>query len=161
MKTLAPSILILSLCIVGCSPGTGNNATGAGGAPAANASGNGAAAAAAAPAAAIAAPAGPCPFEIRNVRAVRSGLPHSEPGSGAAIYVSLRPDAQGRQPQMSQRMSPPPDLLLDIDPDPGASANADREWAESGIGGFPATGDYTHAVVRCRGNRVARVPIEP
>lgn len=153
MKILAPAIVTLSLCLAGCGGGSGNNAAASGAAPAANASGNAAAGTAGAP-------AGPCPFEIRNVRAVRSGLTDA-PGSGAAIYVSMRPDAQGRQPQIGQGESPPPDLLLNIDPDPGAPGSADRAWSESGIGGFPATPDYTHAIVRCAGNQVARVPIQP
>lgn len=161
MKKLAPVIAALSICLGGCGGATGNNAAGnnavgAGAGATANASGNTATASAEAP-------AGPCPFEIRNVRAVRSGLPDTPPGagSGAAIFLSMRPDAEGRQPMISQRISPPPDLLLDIDPDPGASTGGDRGWSETGIGGFPATPDYTHAVVRCRGNQVARVPIQP
>jgi hypothetical protein len=170
MKILAPAIVTLSLCLAGCGGGTGNNAAAAGekAAPsdAANAAAPSNAANAATPnatpnaAANAATPAGPCPFEIRNVRALRSGIPDL-PGSGAAIFVTVRPDAQGRPPQISQRTSPAPDLLLDIDPDPAAPASADREAGESGIGGFPATPDYTHAIVRCRGVQVARVPIRP
>jgi hypothetical protein len=153
MKMLAPAMIALTLCLAGCGGRTGNDAR-AGEGAATNAASNAAAANGAAP-------AGPCPFEIRDVRAVRSGIPDSPPGGGAAVYVSTRPDAEGRQPQVGQRMSSPPDLVIAVDRDPAAQPQPHRDWSETGIGGYPATPDYTHAVVRCAGNQVARVPIQP
>jgi hypothetical protein len=143
MKILAPAIAILSLCLVGCGGRTGNNA-------AANTA-----------AATAAAPTGPCPFEIRDVRAVRSGLPDTPPDAGAAVLISTRPDAEGRQPLVGMGESSPPDLVITVDRDPEARPRSDRAWSGTGIGGYPKTPDYTHAVVRCAGTPVARVPIQP
>ena len=154
MNKLAPSTIALSLCLAGCTGGTGNNAAGAGQGVGANAAGNTAGANAATP-------AGPCPFEIRDVRAVRSGLPDTPPDAGAAVLILTRPDAEGRQPLIGMGESSPPNLLITVDRDPAAQPRSDRGWSGAGIGGYPRTPDYTHAVVRCVGVEVARVPIQP
>lgn len=153
MRSFGPAIATLALCIAGCAARTESNATGEGNATAA--------ANAAAPAGNAAAGArGPCPFEARNVRATTGTSMAPGGGREVTITVEVWNDAEGRVPMMSQRQTPPPELVLDIDPDPMSTPQADRGPSEIGIGGYPATPDYTHAVVRCLGTEIARVPIQ-
>lgn len=149
MQRFGPAIgITLALCLAGCGAPVGINAAAVDNAvaPAGNA--------------AAGAQGGPCPFETRNVRATTG--PSMAPGGGqqVTITVEVRNDVEGRVPMLSQRLTPPPELVLDIDRDPMSTPQADRGSSETGIGGYPATPDYTHAVVRCLGTEIARVPIQ-
>jgi hypothetical protein len=135
MPGYGAAIIALAVCLGGCGARSGNEAAGAN----------------------TAAPGGPCPFETRNVRAA------VETGSGTpSVWIRLehRADTDRRQPAAIRRQTPPPDLVLDLETDPQGMQSEGREWGESGVGGYPATPDYTRAVVRCRGTEVARVPIQ-
>ncbi len=145
-------VLTLSLCLAGCDAATENGSAGNDNEAAANGTappGNAAAEAA----------GGPCPFETRNPRAVAGASPAAEGGQQVTISIEIRPDSEGRQPMMSQRLTPPPELVLDIDRDPMATPSPEHEWGEVGIGGYPAAPAYTHAIIRCTGTQIARVPI--
>lgn len=150
MRRFGASMAAMAFCLAGCGGGAGNE----------SAKGNAAANAAAPAGNSAAAPGQPCPFETRNIRA---GVePSQNPGGGEPsvwIRVEHRPDSQGRPAAAAQRLSGPPDLILDLDNDPRAQPSPDHEWSDTGIGGYPATPDYTHAVVRCLGTQIARVPI--
>lgn len=153
MHRLGPAIVTLALCLAGCGAPAGSNAAGGGNEAAANAvapAGNAAAEAA----------GGPCPFETRNARATTGPSMAPEGGQQATITLEVRNDGEGRVPTFSQRLTPPPELVLDIDRDPMSTQQSDRGWTEIAIGGYPATPDYTHAVIRCRGTQVARVPVQ-
>jgi hypothetical protein len=157
MQRSGSAIVTLALCLAGCGARTESNAVGAGNESVANAAAGNAAAGANAVAGAQ---GGPCPFETRNVRATTGPSPAPEGGQQVTITVGIRTDSEGSVPMLSQRLTPPPELVLDIDRDPMATPSTDREWGEAGIGGYPATPAYTHAVVRCLGAEIARVPIQ-
>jgi hypothetical protein len=144
MHRFGAAVVALAFCLGGCGARTANEAAG----------GNNAAANEAA-----AAPGGPCPFGTRNIRAAVATSPARQGERQVMINVEFTPDREGRVPAINQRPSPPPELILDIDRDPHMPPSQDHEWKQVGMGGYPATAAYTHAVVRCLGTQIARVPI--
>jgi hypothetical protein len=143
MQGYGAAIVALGFCLGGCGARTGNETAGGDNAAAANA----------------AAPGEPCPFATRNIRAAVATSAGRQGGQQVMINVEFRPDREGRVPAINQRLTPPPELILDIDRDPHMPPSQDHEWRQVGMGGYPATADYDHVVVRCLGTRIARVPI--
>jgi hypothetical protein len=101
---------------------------------------------------------GVCPFETRNWRVTLDKS--MAPGGGRQITIrgEINGDAQGRSPQLTQQLPQPPEIVLDVDADPMATPQPPMGWGETGIG-YDYDSAYTHAVVRCAGREIARIPI--
>jgi hypothetical protein len=152
---------LLLILPAACSAGGGNNAassvandrpSNAAGAAAPAANVTNAAGASAAPT------PGPCPFETRNWRATLDTSPPPEPRRMITIRGEVNADSQGRYPNLAQQLTPPPDLVLNVENDPRATPQDPPGWADMGIG-YDYDAAYTHAVVRCNGREIARVPV--
>ncbi|HEX8645021.1 MAG TPA: hypothetical protein VF702_14025 [Allosphingosinicella sp.] len=153
------SLLILPACTGG---GEANNVAAGNEAAAENgaAADNGAAApetAATGGNASAAAAPGPCPFETRNWRATLDTSPMDNRRM-ITIRGEVKGDAQGRHPGLAQQPPTPPDLVLSLESDPMASPEDGSSWSEVGMG-YDYDAGYTHAVVRCAGREIARVPV--
>lgn len=97
---------------------------------------------------------GPCPFEIRNLRAT-SGGPEA-PDGGVAVEVEKRSaDNRELRPEV-RRTSAPPVLAYDLRSSPPVG-NAGWTTAAFGIGPLPPT--FTTVVLYCHGEEIARGPV--
>lgn len=101
-----------------------------------------------------AAETGPCPFEVRNLRATSGGT--ESPDGNVEVEVE-RKSADNREARLAvRRSSSPPILALDLRSSPPVG---NIGWTISNFGIAPLPPTFTTVVIYCHGPEIARGPI--